>query len=121
MYISIVLPELISLQCSLLTVEEQVLKVGLLAEGAGDILEEDGADNAATAPHEGNGGLQGHIRARAKSELELASRHQAEGKKKLTLFRDQLYSWKRENETFIELEARNRRLQPFDSPWRPRA
>jgi hypothetical protein len=38
-------------------VEEQVLEVGVVAVGLGDILEEDGADNAATTPHEGNGGL----------------------------------------------------------------
>ena len=38
-------------------VEEQVLKVGVAAVGVGDVLEEDGADDASTAPHEGNVGL----------------------------------------------------------------
>lgn len=38
-------------------VKEKVLKVGVAAEGRGDVLEEDGADDAATAPHEGNLGL----------------------------------------------------------------
>lgn len=38
-------------------VEEKVLQVGLLAVGRGDVLEEDGADDAATTPHEGDGGL----------------------------------------------------------------
>lgn len=33
-------------------VEEQVLEGWVVAEGLGDILEEDGSDNAATAPHE---------------------------------------------------------------------
>jgi hypothetical protein len=38
-------------------VEEEVLKVGVAAVGLGDVLEEDGADDAATAPHEGDLGL----------------------------------------------------------------
>lgn len=38
-------------------IEEQVLKVGVVAVGVGDVLQEDGADNATTAPHEGNGRL----------------------------------------------------------------
>lgn len=38
-------------------VEQQVGQVGLLAVGRGDVLEEDGADDAATTPHEGNGRL----------------------------------------------------------------
>ena len=38
-------------------VEEEVLEVGVLAVGLGDVLQEDRADNATTAPHEGNGGL----------------------------------------------------------------
>ena len=38
-------------------VEEQVLQVGVLAVGSGDVLEEDGADDAATTPHEGDGRL----------------------------------------------------------------
>ena len=38
-------------------VEEQVLQVGSLAVCRGDVLQEDGADDATTAPHEGNGGL----------------------------------------------------------------
>jgi hypothetical protein len=38
-------------------IEEQVLKVGVVAVGVGDVLQEDGADNAATAPHEGDGRL----------------------------------------------------------------
>lgn len=38
-------------------VKEQVLEVGVLAVGLGDLLEEDGADDAATAPHEGDLGL----------------------------------------------------------------
>lgn len=38
-------------------VEEQVLEVRVLAEGVGDVLEEDGADDAAAAPHEGDLGL----------------------------------------------------------------
>ena len=38
-------------------VEEQVLKVGVAAVGVGDVLEEDGTDDAATAPHEGDLGL----------------------------------------------------------------
>lgn len=38
-------------------VEQQVLEVGVLAVGVGDVLQEDGADNAATTPHESNGRL----------------------------------------------------------------
>lgn len=38
-------------------VEQEVLEVGVVAVGVGDVLQEDGADNATTAPHEGNGGL----------------------------------------------------------------
>lgn len=38
-------------------VEQQVLELGVLAVGVGNVLQEDGADNAATTPHEGNGGL----------------------------------------------------------------
>jgi len=36
------------------TIEEQVLQVGVVAIRRRDVLEEDGADDAATAPHEGN-------------------------------------------------------------------
>lgn len=38
-------------------VKEQVLEVGVLAVSLGDLLEEDGTDDAATAPHEGDLGL----------------------------------------------------------------
>ena len=38
-------------------IEEQVLEVGVGTVGLGDVLQEDGADNASTAPHEGNLGL----------------------------------------------------------------
>lgn len=38
-------------------VEEKVLEFRLAAVGVGDVLEEDGSDDAATTPHEGNGGL----------------------------------------------------------------
>lgn len=38
-------------------VEQQVLEVGVVAVCAGDVLEEHGADNAATAPHQCNRGL----------------------------------------------------------------
>lgn len=38
-------------------VEEEVLEVGVVAVGSGNVLEEDGADDAATAPHEGDLGL----------------------------------------------------------------
>lgn len=38
-------------------IEQQVLEVGVLAVSVGDILQENGADNAATTPHEGNGRL----------------------------------------------------------------
>jgi len=37
--------------------EEEVLEVVVLAVGGGDVFEEDGADDAAAAPHEGDGGL----------------------------------------------------------------
>jgi hypothetical protein len=38
-------------------VKEQVLEVGVGAVRLGNVLQEDGSDNAATAPHEGNLGL----------------------------------------------------------------
>ena len=38
-------------------VEEKVLEVGVAAVGLGDVLKEDGADDAATTPHEGDLGL----------------------------------------------------------------
>lgn len=38
-------------------VEEKVLEVGVVAVSLGDVLKEDGADDATTAPHEGNLGL----------------------------------------------------------------
>jgi len=38
-------------------IKQKVLEVGLGAVGVGDVLEEDGSDNATTSPHEGNGGL----------------------------------------------------------------
>ena len=38
-------------------VEEQVLEVGVGTVGLGDVLQEDGADNAASTPHEGDLGL----------------------------------------------------------------
>jgi hypothetical protein len=38
-------------------VEEQVLQVGLVAVSRGDVLEEDRSDDAATTPHESDGGL----------------------------------------------------------------
>ena len=38
-------------------VEEQVLEVGVGAVRGRDVLQEDGADDAAAAPHEGDGGL----------------------------------------------------------------
>lgn len=38
-------------------VEQKVLEVGVVAVGLSDVLQEDGADNAATTPHEGDGGL----------------------------------------------------------------
>lgn len=38
-------------------IEEQVLEIGLLAVSSGDILQEDGSDNATTTPHESNGWL----------------------------------------------------------------
>lgn len=38
-------------------IEQQVLEVGVVAVSVGDILEENGADNAATTPHEGDGRL----------------------------------------------------------------
>lgn len=37
--------------------EEEVLKLWVGAVGLGDVLEEDGADNASSAPHEGDGWL----------------------------------------------------------------
>lgn len=38
-------------------VEEEVLKIGLGTVSVGDVTEEDRADDASTAPHEGNGGV----------------------------------------------------------------
>lgn len=38
-------------------VEEKVLKIRLLAVGVGDILQEDGSDNATSTPHKGDRGL----------------------------------------------------------------
>ena len=38
-------------------VEEEVLKVGVAAVGLGDVLQEDGTDDATAAPHERNLGL----------------------------------------------------------------
>lgn len=38
-------------------VEEKVLELRLLTVGVGDVLEEDGSDDAATSPHEGDGRL----------------------------------------------------------------
>jgi hypothetical protein len=38
-------------------VEQQVLKFGVGAVRLGDVLQEDGTDDAATAPHERNFGL----------------------------------------------------------------
>lgn len=38
-------------------IEEQVLEVRVRAVSLGDVLQEDGADDASTAPHEGNLGL----------------------------------------------------------------
>jgi hypothetical protein len=38
-------------------VEEQVLEVRLVMVDRGDVLKEDGSDDAPTAPHEGNGGV----------------------------------------------------------------
>ena len=38
-------------------VKQQVLEVGVGAEGLGDVLEENGSDDAATTPHEGDVGL----------------------------------------------------------------
>lgn len=38
-------------------VEEQVLQIRLAAVSRGDVLEENGSDNAATTPHEGDGRL----------------------------------------------------------------
>lgn len=38
-------------------IEEQVLEVGVVAVSVGNVLEEDGADNAATTPHESDGRL----------------------------------------------------------------
>lgn len=38
-------------------VEQQVLQVWVGAVGVGDVLEEDGADDAAASPHQSNGRL----------------------------------------------------------------
>jgi len=38
-------------------VEKEVFKIWLLAVGRGDVLQEDGSDDATTTPHEGNGRL----------------------------------------------------------------
>ena len=38
-------------------VEQKVLEVGVVAVSVSDVLQEDGADNTATTPHEGNGRL----------------------------------------------------------------
>ena len=38
-------------------VEEQVLELGVLAVGLGDLTQEDRSDNAATSPHESNAGI----------------------------------------------------------------
>jgi hypothetical protein len=38
-------------------VEQQVLEFGVGAVRLGDVLQENGSDDAATAPHEGNLGL----------------------------------------------------------------
>lgn len=38
-------------------VEQKVLEVGVVAVGVGDVLKEDRANDAATTPHQGNGGL----------------------------------------------------------------
>ena len=38
-------------------VEEEVLKIGVVAVGVGNVLEEDRSDDAPTTPHEGDGGL----------------------------------------------------------------
>lgn len=38
-------------------VEEEVLEVGVAAVSSGDVLQEDGSDDASSAPHEGNGWL----------------------------------------------------------------
>lgn len=38
-------------------VEEQVLEIGVLAVGRGDVLQEDGSNDTTTTPHESNGWL----------------------------------------------------------------
>ena len=38
-------------------VEEKILELGVLAESSGDVLEEDGSDNATTTPHESDRGV----------------------------------------------------------------
>lgn len=38
-------------------IEQKVLEVRLVTVGRGDVLEEDGSDDAATTPHEGDGRL----------------------------------------------------------------
>lgn len=38
-------------------IEQQVLEIGVVAVSAGDVLQENGSDNATAAPHQGNGGL----------------------------------------------------------------
>jgi hypothetical protein len=38
-------------------IEEQVLKIWVLAVSGGDVLQENGSDDATTAPHESNGWL----------------------------------------------------------------
>jgi hypothetical protein len=38
-------------------VKQKVLKVGVVAVGVGDVLQEDGADDAASTPHQSNRGL----------------------------------------------------------------
>jgi hypothetical protein len=54
-----VAPAVLSLVNSLVeeVVEEQVLEVRVVAVGVGDVLQENGADNASTAPHESYRGL----------------------------------------------------------------
>jgi hypothetical protein len=52
-------PAILSLVNSLVeeVIEEQVLQVGLGTVSRGDVLQEDGANDAATTPHESDGGL----------------------------------------------------------------
>lgn len=38
-------------------IKQQVLQLGVLAVGIGDVLEEDGADDATATPHQGDGRL----------------------------------------------------------------